>query len=160
MVGLRYIDYEEDYALSTARAGVGNGLYLSSINNSAIGPQIGAQLLRPASLRANYGVRGKAAVFANFDEISTFMSNAGNLLVNTTDDAVDVAGLVEMGVFANYQIVPSVRVTAGYEFMYLPGFATIPGQNLTRITPSSGTSIDNDDEVFLHGGSVGVQVLY
>lgn len=160
MVGLRYIDYEEDYALSTARTGVGTGLFQSSINNSAIGPQIGALLMRPASLRTNYGIRGKAAVFANFDEVSTFMSNAGTLVLNSNDDAVDLAGLVEMGIFANYQIVPSVRLTAGYEFMYLPGFATVPDQNYTFLTPNTGSSVENEDEVFLHGGSVGVQILY
>ena len=32
LVGLRYVNYEEDYAFSTARNGVGNGLFLSSIN--------------------------------------------------------------------------------------------------------------------------------
>ena len=160
MVGLRYIDYEEDYALSTARNGVGNGLFQSSVNNSAIGPQIGALLMRPASLRANYGIRGKAAVFANFDDVSAFLSNAGTTKIFNSDDSVDLAGLVEMGIFGNYQIVPSVRLTAGYEFMYLPGFATIPGQNFSNLTPSTGGNVDNDDEVFLHGGSVGVQVLY
>lgn len=160
MVGLRYIDYEEDYLLSTARVGVGNGAFRSSINNSAVGPQIGALLMRPVSLRANYGFRGKAAVFANFDEVSSFLSNAGTVVLNANDNAVDLAGLVEMGVFANYQIVPSVRLTAGYEFMYLPGFATVPGQNYSNLTPSTGSSVENDDEVFLHGGSVGVQILY
>jgi len=160
MVGLRYIDYEEDYALSTAKGGVGNGLFQSNVNNSAIGPQIGALLMRPASLRANYGVRGKAAVFANFDEVNTFLSDAGATRLFNNDNAVDLAGLIEMGIFANYQIVPSVRLTAGYEFMYLPGFATVPGQNYTLLSPNTGTSVENDDEVFLHGGSLGVQILY
>ena len=160
MVGLRYVDYQEDYALSTANGGVGNGLFQSSIINRAVGPQIGAQLIRPASLRANYGFKGKAAVFANFDEASAFMSNAGNLVLNANKNTVDLAGLVEAGMFANYQIVPSVRLTAGYDFMYLPGFATVPGQDYTSITPNTGTSIRNGDQVFLHGGSVGVQILY
>ena len=162
MVGVRYIDYKEDYALSSAKGGVGggNGLFQSSIINRAVGPQIGAQLIRPASLRANYGFKGKAAVFANFDEASAFMSNAGSLVLNANKSTVDLAGLVEAGMFANYQIVPSVRLTAGYDFMYLPGFATVPGQDYTSITPNTGTSIKNGDQVFLHGGSVGVQILY
>ena len=160
MVGLRYIDYEEDYALSSAKGGVGAGLFQSNVNNSAIGPQIGALLMRPASLRANYGVRGKAAVFANFDEVNTFLSDAGATRLFNNDNSVDFAGLIEMGIFANYQIVPSVRLTAGYEFMYLPGFATVPGQNYTLLSPGTGSSVENDDEVFLHGGSVGVQILY
>lgn len=160
LVGLRYVNYEEDYAFSSAHNVNGNGLYLSSINNNAVGPQVGAQLIRPASLRTNYGIRGKAAVLANFDDSSTFMSNAGTLLINSTDESVDVAGVVEMGIFGNYQIVPSVRLTAGYEFMYLPGFATVPGQDITSVTLESGSRVETGDDLLLHGGSVGVQILY
>lgn len=160
LVGIRYVNYEEDYAFFSARPGFGNGAYLSSVNNNAVGPQIGAQLIRPASLRTNYGIRGKAAVLANFDDVSTFMSNAGTVLINSSDESVDVSGLVEMGVFGNYQIVPSVRLTAGYEFMYLPRFATVPEQDVTRVNINSGTSVNNDSDVFLHGGSLGVQILY
>ncbi|MDX1927081.1 MAG: hypothetical protein SFV81_11215 [Pirellulaceae bacterium] len=160
LFGLRYINYEEDYALSTARGGAGTGLFQSSINNNAIGPQIGAQLIRPASLRVNYGFRGKIGILANFNDSTTFMTNAGNLLLNATDESVDVSGIVEMGAFASYQIVPSVRLTAGYEFNYLPRFATVPGQDVAAVNLTSGTSVRTDSDVFLHGGSAGVQILY
>ena len=160
LVGLRYINYEEDYALSTARGGVGTGLLQSSINNNAVGPQIGAQLIRAASLRANYGFKGKIGILANFNDSSTFMTNAGTLLLNANDESVDACGIVEMGVFANYQIVPSVRLTAGYELNYLPRFATVPGQDVAAVNLTSGTSVRTDSDVFLHGGSAGVQILY
>lgn len=160
LVGLRYVDYQEDYSLSTTRAGVGEGFLLENIRNRAVGPQIGGQLFRPASLRTSYGVRGKAAALANFNSGNTFMTNAGNLVLDAGDNSVDFAGLIEMGAFVNYQVVPSVRLTAGYEFWYLPQFATVPEQGLSRINPGTGTSISNEDDLFLHGGSVGVQILY
>lgn len=160
LVGLRYVNYEEDYAISSSRNGVGNGLFQSSVNNNAFGPQIGAQLIRTLSLRANYGFKGKAGVLANFDNTSTFMTNNGTILLSSSDNAVDVSGIIEMGAFASYQIVPSVRLTAGYEFVYLPRFATVPGQGVSAVNLNSGTSVQNDSDVFLHGGSVGVQILY
>jgi hypothetical protein len=160
LVGVRYVNYEEDYAFSTARTGVGNGLLLNSVNNRAVGAQIGAMFMKPASLRTNYGVRGKAAVMANFDSSDTFLSNAGTVLLSASDSSVDLAGLLEMGVFVNYQIVPSVRVTGGYEFLYLPGFGTVPGQSPARINPGSGTSVQNDGDPFFHGASGGVQILF
>jgi hypothetical protein len=160
LVGLRYISYEEDYALSTARGGVGAGLFQSAVNNSAIGPQIGAQLIRAASLRLNYGLKGKLGILANFNDSTTFMSNAGTLLLNAEDQSVDVAGIFEMGAFATYQIVPSVRLTAGYEFNYLPRFATVPGQDIATVNLNSGTEVQSDTDIFLHGGSFGVQILY
>lgn len=160
LVGIRYVNYEEDYAFFSARSGVGNGNFFSSVNNNAVGPQIGAQLIRPANLRANFGIKGKAAVLANFDDANTFMSNGATVLINSADESVDVAGLVEIGFFGSYQIVPSVRLTAGYEFLYMPRFATVPGQGLTNVNVMTGTSLDNDTDVVLHGGSVGVQVIY
>ena len=160
LVGLRYVNYEEDYALSTSRGGVGNGLFQASVNNNAIGPQIGAQLIRPASLRVNYGFKGKIGVLANFNNSSTFMTNNGNLLLNSTDESVDISGIAEMGAFGSYQIVPSVRLIAGYEFIYLPRFATVPGQDVAAVNLNSGTEVRTDSDVFLHGGSVGVQILY
>lgn len=160
LIGLRYVNYEEDYAISSARNGVGTGLFQSSVNNNAVGLQIGGQLIRPASLRVNYGVRGKAGVLANFNDSNTFMSNAGTLLISSSDQSVDLAGIVEMGLFANYQIVPSIRLTAGYEFVYLPQFATVPGQGITAVNINSGTNVQNEKDIFLHGGSVGVQILY
>ena len=96
--------------------------------------------LFPVSLRANVGLRGKAGVYANFSERSTFLSNGGNLLLNAGDSEVGVAGQFEMGIFANYQIVPSIRLTAGYEAWYLPQMATVTGQNPASITTSNGAS--------------------
>lgn len=159
LIGIRYIDYEENYLLSSLSP-QGNGLFSERVENKMIGAQVGADIMYPVSLRTNVGFRGKAGVYANFDERTTFLSNDNTILLNAGDDSVEVAGLIEMGVFANYQIVPSVRLTAGYEFWYLPGIATVPEQGPSLITPASGTTVFNDSELFLHGGSVGVQVLF
>lgn len=160
MIGLRYVDYNEDFIFSSTHATNGNGLLVERAQNRLLGAQIGGDLMYPVNLRTNIGLRGKAGVYANFAERSTVLRNGGNLLLNAGDDSVDVAGLIEGGVFTNYQIVPSIRLTAGYEFWYLPGIATIPEQGPSIITPSSGTSVEQGGDLFLHGGTVGVQVLY
>lgn len=159
MIGMRYVDYEEDFLFFSSGA-TGTGLYTESIDNQLVGGQIGFDMLYPVSLRANFGVRGKAGVYANFDERTTFLNNGGTIILNAGDSDIDVAGLIEIGTFVNYQIVPSVRVTAGYEFWYMPGMATIPEQNPSIISPASGTTVFDSDDLFLHGGSLGVQILY
>ncbi len=159
MMGVRYVDYEENYLfLSDSARGLGR--YQNNVKNRMVGAQIGADMLYPVSLRANFGIRGKAGVYANFDEETVLLQNAGTTLLNAGDNSVDVSGLIEMGFFTNYQIVPSVRLTAGYEFWYMPGVANVPGQGPQFVNPSSGTRVENDHELFLHGGSVGVQVLF
>lgn len=159
LIGVRYVDYNEDYVFQSITGG-GVGTYRNQVKNRMAGAQIGADLLYPVSLRTNMGFRGKAGVYANFDETSVHLQNGATTILNSGDNSVDLAGLIEMGVFANYQVVPSVRLTAGYEFWYMPGAVTLPGQNPQIINPSTGTRVENDDEVILHGGSVGVQVLF
>lgn len=159
LIGVRYIDYEEDYLFSSGSdAGIGN--YQVGLNNRAVGPQIGARFMRPISLRTSYGVKGKAAVLANFINSNSFMTNAGNVLIDSGDERVRVAGLIEIGAFINYQLLPSIRLTGGYEGWFLPGFATIPGQSIQRINLDTGTNVDNEDSVFVHGASGGVQILF
>jgi hypothetical protein len=160
MIGVRYVDYREDFIFRSTHATNGDGLLIERVRNKMLGAQIGGDLMFPVNLRTNIGIRGKAGVYANFDERDTILRNGGNLLLNAGDNDVDVAGLIEGGIFANYQIVPSIRLTAGYEFWYLPGVATIPEQSPSSITTSSGTDVSEGGDLFLHGGSVGVQVLY
>jgi hypothetical protein len=159
MIGVRYVDYQEQF-LFLSDSAQGLGRYQNNVQNRMAGAQIGADMLYPVSLRANFGIRGKAGVYANFDEQNVLLQNAATTLLNAGDNSVDVAGLIEMGVFTTYQIVPSVRLTAGYEFWYMPGVVTVPGQSPEIVNPSTGTRLDNDSEVFLHGGSLGVQVLF
>ncbi|MEZ6135159.1 MAG: hypothetical protein R3C53_09640 [Pirellulaceae bacterium] len=160
MIGVRYVDYQEDYLFSSTHPTNGNGLLVENVDNRLLGAQVGGDLIYPVSLRTNVGFRGKAGVYANFDERQTLVTNGGTLLINAGDNDVDIAGVIEGGIFANYQIVPSIRLTAGYEFWYLPGIATIPEQQPGLISPSSGTDVREEADLFLHGGSVGVQVLF
>lgn len=159
LIGFRYVDYNEDFVLQSISSR-GVGTYRNQVKNRMAGAQVGADILYPVSLRTNVGFRGKAGVYANFDENNVHLQNGATTILNAGDNSVDVAGLIEMGIFANYQVVPSVRLTAGYEFWYMPGVVTVPGQSPHVINPSTGTQLQNDDELFLHGGSVGVQVLF
>ncbi|MFN3190653.1 MAG: hypothetical protein ACE361_09035 [Aureliella sp.] len=159
MIGARYIDYEEDYSFTSTSA-AGSGVLLESVDNQMIGLQIGADMQYPVSLRSNVGIRGKAGAYANFDERRALLNNNGTLLINSGDSDVEIAGLIEMGIYTNYHIVPSVRLFAGYEFWWMPGVATVPEQSPAIITPATGTTVFNDDDLFLHGASVGAQVLF
>jgi hypothetical protein len=159
LIGIRYVDYDEIYSFASA-SGAGNGLYSERVDNRMVGAQVGADVMYPVSLRASVGFRGKAGVYANFDERATFLSNAGTVLLNTGDEDVQLAGLIEMGVTGSYQVVPSVRLTCGYEFWYMPGVATVPEQGPAVLSTASGTTVFNEADLFLHGGSIGAQILF
>ncbi|MEC8557186.1 MAG: hypothetical protein VXZ82_19460 [Planctomycetota bacterium] len=159
MIGTRYLNYEEDFSLLTQGAS-GSSLLLESVDNTLAGLQIGGELLYPSTLRASAGIRAKAGVYANFDKRRAFVRNNGTVLINAGDTSVDLAGIIEMALFSSYYITPSVRLTGGYEFWWLPGIATIPEQVPGSITQSSGTSVSNDDSLILHGASAGLQILF
>ena len=50
----------------------GVGTYRNRIKNRMAGVQIGADIFYPVSLRGNFGFRGKAGVYANFDETNVY----------------------------------------------------------------------------------------
>ena len=160
MIGVRYIDYEEDYRFTSTHAANGIGLFANNITNQLIGAQVGADLMYPVNLRTSVGFRGKGGVYGNFMDSATVMTNDGSIVLNSGDSRVDLAGLIEAGVYGSYQLVPSIRFTAGYEFWYMPGVATVPEQLPQQVTLGSGTDVRNDDSILLHGASVGVQVLF
>ncbi|MFK7738263.1 MAG: hypothetical protein AB8B50_19725 [Pirellulaceae bacterium] len=158
-IGGRYIDFEEDFTF-TSVSGAGVGLLQENVDNELLGVQIAADLQYPISLRSSTGIRGKAGAYANFSERRSFLSNAGTLVVNSGDSEVNLAGLFELSTYVNYHIVPSVRVFATYEAWWMPGMATIPEQSPTVITPATGSTVFNDDDVFLHGGGAGLEILF
>ena len=159
LIGGRYVDYSENFLFQSSSA-KGVGIYRNRIKNRMAGVQIGADIFYPVSLRGNFGFRGKAGAYANFDETNVYLQNAATTIVNAGDNSVNLAGLIEMGVFGNYQLVPSVRLTAGYEFWYMPGIVTVPGQGPQYVNPSTGSQADNDSELLLHGGSLGAQIVF
>lgn len=159
MIGVRYIDYEENYAFFSSSA-QGVGLQRERVTNQMAGLQVGADMVYPMSLRANMGFRGKAGVYGNFQERRAFLNNAGTTLINAADGETTWGGQLEIGILANYHIVPSIRVTAGYEFWWLANMATIPGQGPSLITPATGTTVFDGEDVILHGGSLGAQILF
>ncbi len=160
MIGIRFVDYEEDFLFSSVNGLAGNGLFVERTDNEMIGIQAGIEAMYPVTLRLNVGARAKGGVYANFTESQTFLDNAGLVVLNSGDTDVDVAGLIEVGYIATYSVTRSVRITGGYELWFLPGMATVPEQRAQVVTPSSGTTVLNDDEVVVHGGSIGLQVLF
>ncbi len=159
LVGLRYVDYREQYGFSSAGMN-GQGLYEDFTRNFMIGPQIGGDIMQPLGLRTLIGFKGKAALLANLSRNEVALQNNGAGILNAVDSDVDVAGLFEFGAYAKYSITPSIRLHAGYEFWYIPGVATVPSQNLNIVSSGTGIKVDADDDLLIHGGSFGAQILY
>ncbi|MCR9296230.1 MAG: hypothetical protein NXI32_26255 [bacterium] len=159
LVGLRYINFEEEYSFSSAGAN-GAGIHFEGVDNQMAGIQIGADWMYPFCIRGNSGFRGKGGVYANVAERRSLLINDGTLLINAGDSSTDWAGVFEFGWFANYYVIPQLRFSAGYDFWWMTQMATISEQRPTSITPATGTTVFSEDDVLVHGASLGVELIF
>ena len=160
LAGIRVVDYRENFGFYSNNPTAGSGMYLDQARNLLLGAQIGGEHWQPLGLRTLIGLRGKAALLANFNRNQVYLENNGLAVLNAYDNDVDVSGLFELGAFAKYSITRSIRVSAGYELWYLPGMATVPEQNLFNVTTSTGAKSQTGDDVLLQGASFGAEILF
>ncbi len=158
MIGVRGVDYREAYGISTVAPG---NVLSAGVTNLMLGPQIGGDFMQPVGLRTLVGIRGKAALLANFNDSTTRAIINNALLVNSASGTdVDVAGMFEFGTYVKYSITPSIRAQGGYDIWYLPGVATIDEQGLNNISPFLGDKSRATGEVLVHGASAGLEILF
>lgn len=164
LIGIRYLRYEDNYALTSLRPGGGPAplasTYQDQIDNDMVGLQIGGDLYMPTSLRTLVSVKGKAGVYGNFASRETRVVNDAALTLRNGIDDVNIAGLFEMGINGIYQVTPSIRVNAGYEAWLMPGVATVSRQLPHFLNAGSGTTVRMNDVLAFHGFSLGAQILY
>jgi hypothetical protein len=161
MVGIRYVKYEENYQLASNRGAAPlAGSYRDRIENDMIGVQVGGDVFFPTSLRTLVSIKGKGGVFANLASRELRMVDTdGQAVINGFDD-VDIAGLIELGANAHYDLTPSIRLSGGYELWFLPGVATQSNQRPQFLNANSGSTIRMDDDIVFHGATFGAQLLY
>jgi hypothetical protein len=158
--GVRIMDIEEDLTFFSEGAGGNDGLFIQQTDNTLIGLHIGGESMFPMSQRLMVGQRGRLGVAANFFDGSTFVNNGVTTLVNRGNDDEGLACFAEWGVLARYRLYRSLYLTAGYEFWYIDGIALAVDQPITNVNPAQGSVFFANDELFFHGGSVGVEILF
>lgn len=150
LYGVRYIDYQEDYLLSSF-SDVGNGLFQSNVENHLLGGQVGLDLFYPVGVHSVADFRGRAGLYANFVESDYNLANNGTILLNAGDDDVELAGAFEIGSGIRFNLGESLAIRAGSELWYLTGVATAPGQVRQTVRPTDGRRVVSDDDVVIAG---------
>ena len=160
LAGLRYIDYRETYNY-TSQNSTEVGSLNSDVNNRLIGIHGGLDLLFPISEHGYTDFRSRIGVFANFAESDVIMFNDGTALIANFDDAVELAGVFEIGSGIRYQLGESLSVRFGTELWYLTGVATAGGQFSSVVSPlSTGISTNADSDVVMYGIVAGSELRY
>lgn len=156
--GARYINIDEDYLFNSTGA-AGTGVLSIQTDNQMGGAQIGTELMYPVgNWMTTTSLKG--ALMANFAEGNVRLLNAGVVEVANSDDKLRLVPLVELGYYFSYQITPRVKFRGGYEFWWLCGFAEAPRQLTNPITAKTGARLNAGSDVFYHGASAGIEVVW
>ncbi len=156
-VGLRFIYVREEYQFDSHNEIEGDGTFDLDMKNNLLGPQVGLDLYRSLG-RWTGAIESKAGVYVNYIEGNAGLVNAGEREFSIGDEKGQLGFEAEIGFHAKYQLLPRVNLQAGYEFWYLYGVATGTSQHSARL--SRKRYLDSKGEVFYHGGSVGVEVVW
>jgi hypothetical protein len=156
-VGVRYMYVGEEYRFDSFDREDGFGSLQMGMDNHYIGPQIGLDLYRPIG-RWTSELRSKAGVFLNYVDFDYTLINGGVPQFSTGGDKGQFGFEAEIGFYAKYQLLPRLSLQAGYEFWYLYGVATPTSQDRSRIRDDDGAY--SKDDIFYHGGSLGVELVW
>lgn len=161
LIGMRYLDYKDDY-LYTSTSAAGTGSLFSNATNRMIGAQIGAEMTYPLSCKLWSDFRGKAGVYGDFAETQVRLrtNTAAPLFLNNRDDDVEVAGLIEFGGGLRYYITDDLHIRGGAELWYLTGIATANSQFDNRVFQTIGRRTNTNDDVFMAGVNLGAELKF
>jgi hypothetical protein len=130
------------------------------MDNQLVGFQLGGDWMYPLSQRLMIGQRGRLAGFGNFYDGTALVTSGNSVVVSGSADDQRFAGMIEYGVRSSYRIYRNLYATAGYEFWYIYGVGLATDQPITNVSPQMGTNFYADDDLFLHGGSVGLELWF
>jgi hypothetical protein len=156
-VGIRYMYVGDKYRFDSSSAQNGIGSLKMAMDNHYIGPQLGLDLYKPIG-RWTTEMRSKAGVFLNYIDFDYSLVNDGVSQFNVGSEKGQLGFEAEIGFYAQYQLLPRLSIQAGYELWYLYGVATATSQDRSRIWANDGAY--SKDDIFYHGGSIGVEMVW
>ena len=130
--------------------------YRTGTNNNLFGGQFGGSWQhRWGVLRL--GVVGKAGVYGNNASQRTFLGDFGNTFVfrDSKTKGTNAAFVGELGVNETIDITRNFFVRIGYNVLIITDIARAPDQLDFTDTPTSGTTLHHNGNMFLYGANVG-----
>ena len=157
-LGMRYWNINEDYTFrSTSLAG--DGLLNIDADNHALGMQYGIEMFFPLG-RWRTETWMKGGLFGNLVDAGAFLTDAGTVQFANSDKDLDFAALAEFGIDSSYRLRPNVQLHFGYEIWWLYGAALAPRQLQGMLTPATGSAVQDGEDTWFHGGTVGIEVIW
>ncbi len=157
-LGARYLRVEEGYELFS-QSGGGFGTFQRDFQNDIGLVQLGIDMMAPLG-PWTFGAKVNGGVGINFNSGSLLLADNGGVTLDNSNSSEQFAFLIEAGLFSIYRLTDRVSIHAGYEAWYLWGVATPYGQDNTPVNFDSGLSYYERDDIFYHGGTLGLEIVW
>lgn len=140
------------------------GLFRHNVDNFLIGPQIGLTLIDDSRDLLTFDFRGKLGGYVNLIEGDTQFVNEGITYIDRNNiQESTLAGSIDISTGIALRITRNIHVRAGIDAMYYYGVATASEQLINsvvpggvRLTPATGSKVQDEDDLFYFGGTVGI----
>lgn len=161
LIGVRYVNWEELLTISALDNDGDISDYEVGTSNNLYGGQIGLRLARQGP-RLNWEFTGKAGIFGNdAQQRQTLMDDDNTIVVRSVgsrESGVSFVGDANLSAHCPLNRVWSVR--AGYNVIWLTGLGFAADQVDFTNDLNSGTTLDRDGTVVVHGLNVGLEALW
>lgn len=158
-VGFRYVNVNENFLFRSTNNN-GDGVFTSDLDNHIAGLQFGLEVRHTRGPRLSFGLKGKAGIYGNFNDSITRLTNGGVLMFDNDDKELQVSFVGELGMDARYRISDRMTFRAGYELLFVTGVATVGGQPHLQLNSMTGSVLNDDADILIHGGSVGLEFTW
>jgi hypothetical protein len=158
LLGVRYIDYDENFTAISRNLSNEIGLLRSDIDNRMLGVQVGMDLLYPICRNVYTDFRGRAGLYANFVDLDFAVFNADRLTALLLDDTTKIAANLEIGSGVRYQFTERFSIRTGIELWYIDGVASARDQFSSGIV--ARRSVRASDDITVVGFNFGADLRY
>lgn len=167
IAGVRYLQFEDNLeyaAFGGPTLGASTVSYDIHTRNHLVGFQIGGRADYCVGSRMNLYGLGKAGIYGNHASMDSrlgtelytaYTSNDPTMPYSINRRSNDVAFLSELGTGVGYRFSPKWTATVGYRAIVASGVATAVGNIRYQGQSISGTGINAQDYLVLHGLNVG-----
>ncbi|MFM8570590.1 MAG: hypothetical protein ACKOAU_03235 [Pirellula sp.] len=158
-IGLRVIDYNEQYRLRSLRQGR-QALYGLDTSNLLVGLGTGMELWRPVSQRIALGGAIDGGLYANFADASITAEDGQSRKSGVDDQDLSLAASFGLHLRARYQLRSWAGLYGGYRWMVISGLATVDDQAPEPLADRMSLSTSSDATILFHGFDAGIEMRF
>ena len=157
LTGFRHFSVIENFQIASFDTDTYKSDYQIQTNNQLFGGQVGARK-RWAWERIGFTPEAKFGLFGNANNQHSLVRDLDNskFLRDVTSSSSILSSLSELRLLGDASITSNLKLTFGYNLIWLTGVAQAPYQLDFSYTDSSSRYVNDNHSIFYHGANAGL----